>query len=79
MNTVIVPKVKCLSRYTCSIPDYESDTVILTGGSLDQYQITLSLVERYGPNGFVERLPYLNHPREGHGCGYYHNKDGEKV
>ena len=63
----------------CSIPDYETDTVVLTGG-LDTYNDTdTTSVERYDLKGFVENLPSLNQAREGHGCGYFYNKDGVKV
>ena len=66
-----------MSRHACSIPEYESDTVVLTGGEYDSD--ALSTVERYDLNGLVETLPSLNQAREGHGCGYFYNKDGTKV
>ena len=65
--------------WACSIPD--DDTVVLTGGMypLDEgYGYGVALVERYGPYGYVDALPFLNYARFGHGCGYYY-KDGEKV
>jgi len=66
--------------FACSIPDYDSDTVVLTGGLTFNQSggYTLNIVERYDLNGFVESLPYLNTDRVDHGCGYYY-KDGERV
>jgi len=43
--------------------------VVLTGNENEVYDI----------NGFVETLPSLNTPREGHGCGHYKNNDNEVV
>ena len=66
----------------CSIPDYETDTVVLTGGFDDSYGTSTTLVERYDLNGLVIEVPPiapLNQAREGHGCGYFYNKDGVKV
>ena len=65
-------------RAACSIPYY--DSVFLTGGwdTYDYY--TLDLVQQYDLNGLVPYpIPSLNEARESHGCGYYYNKDGEKV
>ena len=66
--------------FACSIPDYDSDTVVLTGGLTFNQSggYTLNIVERYDLNGFVENLPNLNTDRVDHGCGYYY-KDGERV
>ena len=57
----------------CSITDYDTDTVILTGGNP-----TWDRVEQYGHSGLLSRLPELNQGRYGHGCGSY-MKDGKKV
>ena len=65
--------------FACSIPDDDSDTVVLTGGfDGSGSSATLNIVERYDLNGFVESLPNLNTGRDAHGCGYYY-KDGERV
>ena len=61
----------------CSIPDYDSDTVVLTGGIDVDYNY-MDTVQRYGLNGLVEYLPSLREARAYHGCGYYY-KDGERV
>lgn len=58
--------------YACSITDYDTDTVLITGGFG-----TLDKVERYGAFGQMETLPRLNRGRYGHGCGSY-IKDGKK-
>ena len=63
----------------CSIPDYETDTVVLTGGYNDDIGISTASVERYGLNGLVETMAPLKQAREGHGCGYFYNKDGIQV
>ena len=62
--------------FACSIPDYDSDTVVLTGG-IDDYN-SIDTVQRYGLNGLVEYLPSMKEARSYHGCGYYY-KDGERV
>ena len=62
----------------CSITDYDTDTVILTGGYGDDYYSS-STVERYGHYGLEETLPSLNTARNGHGCGCYYNDYGQKV
>jgi len=59
--------------FACSITDYDTDTVILTGG-----HPTYQTVERYDHSGFISRLPGLNQGRSGHACGSY-TKDGKKV
>ena len=61
----------------CSIPDYDSDTVVLTGGWMDDYNST-DLVQRYGLTGLVQYLPSMKEARSYHGCGFYY-KDGERV
>ena len=49
----------------CSIPDPETDTVIITGGYNDSPWRRTSV---YNENGFVENLGDLNYPRFLHGC-----------
>ena len=66
-----------MSRNACSIPEYESDTVVLTEG--ESNSDALSTVERYDLNGLAQTLPSLNQAREGHGCGYFYYKGGIKV
>merc|ERR1712066_621754 len=61
------------TRDACSITDYESDTVILTGG-----YPTNSKVQRYGHSGLIETLPDLNYKRYAHACSSY-IKDGKQV
>ena len=61
----------------CSITDYESDTVILTGGERDDTRAS-NVTERYGHSGLIETLPSLNVGRQGHGCSSYF-KDGKQV
>jgi len=60
------------TRYACSIPD--TDSVILTGG-----RDTMQTVARYNLQGFVEHLPSMQEGRRYHGCGSYHNNDGQMV
>ena len=50
----------------CSMTDYETDSVILTGGDP-----TYSLTERYGHSGLLETLPALVQGRKAHGCDSY--------
>ena len=54
------------TSYACSIPDPTSDTVIVTGGVLQQFNVS-----RYGREGWLEELPQLRHGRQEHGCGGY--------
>ena len=77
-NQLITSKIACvydMFSSACSITDYESDTVILTGGYTTT---TISKVERYGHSGLKETLPDLNEPRRMHGCSSY-IKDGKQV
>ena len=50
----------------CSIPDPDTDTVVITGGRHSK-QIT----SLYNVHGFVKYLGNLNHEREYHGCTSY--------
>ena len=68
---------------SCSITDYDTDSVIVIGGSLSegskesgQYgdiQVNTTVV-RYNLAGFVEFLPSTNQPRVASACSSY--KDG---
>jgi len=60
------------TRYACSIAD--TDSVILTGG-----RDSMRVVARYNLQGFVEYLPSMQEGRRYHGCGSYHNTDGQMV
>ena len=64
--------------WSCAITDYDTDTVILTGG-YDDMDNSITTVERYGHDGLEETLPSLNKARDSHGCGCYYNKAGQKV
>ena len=66
--------------YACSIPDPDSDTVVLIGGGVDSDLAaeSLRLVERYGHSGLVETLPSHRFSRKKPGCGSYY-KNGNKV
>ena len=64
----------------CSIPDPETDTVIITGGNcwrtdtFDSYKDTggnCNLTSLYNEKGFVEYFGNLMHPRRFHGCTSY--------
>ena len=64
-----------MTRYSCSLPDLTSPTVILTGG-----YYKMQKVSRYGTLGYVENLPSLIVGRYGHGCGSYpRDADGTQV
>ena len=53
----------------CSIPDPETDTVIITGGNDDNNGSPMNKrTAVYNENGFVEYFGDLNHPRFLHGC-----------
>ena len=53
----------------CSIPDPETDTVIITGGNHDRHNSAEhKRTSVYNENGFVEYFGNLNHPRYMHGC-----------
>ena len=62
----------------CSIPDPDTDTVLLTGGSIGHTALTT--VSRYGEKGLIEDFSSgLNTGRYLHGCGSYISKDNERV
>ena len=54
----------------CSIPDPETDTVIITGGNYD-HDPKNKITSLYNEDGHVEDFGYLNHPRMFHGCTSY--------
>ena len=56
----------------CSIPDPDSDTVVITGGNYfykfsDSYKVT----SLYNEDGFIENFGNLNYKRYFHGCTSY--------
>jgi len=53
----------------CSIPDPETDTVVITGGYY--YSSSQKNTSVYNENGFVEDLGDLNNQRSYHGCTSY--------
>ena len=76
----------CFSA-ACSITDYDTDSVIIIGGSGEggmSGQPTLAsshsntTVVRYNLDGLLEVLPSTNKPRVGSACGSY-KANGEQV
>ena len=62
-------------RDACSIPDPDTDTVVVTGG-----EYTLTTVTRYGKHGWIEDFSSgLNYGRRNHGCTSFWSKDNERV
>ena len=62
-------------RYACSIPDPDTDTVLVTGG-----KYTLNTVSRYSKRGFRgDFSSTLKTGRFGHGCSSFLSKDNERV
>ena len=61
-------------RRACSISDYTTDTVIITGGSYYRSRVT-----RYDTSGFLEDLPFLNEGRDNHGCATFSREDSTMV
>ena len=55
-----------MSRRACSIPDPDTDTVVVTGGSSAPAAVT-----RYSWAGWVAELAPLLVPRYRHGCGTF--------
>ena len=53
----------------CSIPDPETDTVIITGGNLNDPNFKITSL--YNENGFVEDFGMLKFKRYRHGCTSY--------
>merc|ERR1712038_2112462 len=52
--------------WACSIPDYETDTLVLAGGSSPG-----KMVSRYGRGGWVEDLPDMLIGRRDHSCSSF--------
>ena len=62
-------------RFACSIPDQDTDTVVVTGG-----YYTTTTVSRYGKDGWIEDFSSgLNRGRGDHGCTSFVSKDNERV
>jgi len=62
-------------RSACSIPDPDTDTVLVTGG-----KITRNTVSRYGKEGWIEDFSSgLKTGRDSHGCSSFLSKDKERV
>ena len=57
----------------CSVPDPETDTLVITGG-----WASLTLTSLYNENGFVEYFGNLTHKRAKHGCSSYFD-DNKRV
>ena len=61
----------------CSIPNPETDTVIITGGGGDGHidsvvdEDNRYITSLYNENGFIENFGNLIHPRKFHGCTSY--------
>ena len=70
--------LKDKSIYSCAIDDPKNGTVILTGG-FELNSTSTSRVARYGPEGFIEYLPDMEHSRHFHGCAGYYNDDDQLV
>ena len=64
-------------RYACAIADEVTNTVILTGGFLDE---TGHRVSRYNRNGWISPdLPNLNQGRWHHACGTFVDSNSNTV
>jgi len=65
----------------CGIPDYETETIFITGGYFKNSSIEFrsKLVNRYDKFGNREILPEMNFGRWFHGCSSYKNDDGKTV
>ena len=62
-------------RYACSVPDLETDTVVVTGGVYTQ-----TIVSRYGKEGWIGDFSLeLKYGRYDHGCASFLSKDNERV
>ena len=62
-------------RDACSIPDPDTDTVVVTGG-----KFTLTTVARYGKQGWIEDFSSgLSTGRGKHGCTSFLSQDNERV
>ena len=62
-------------RDACSIPDPDTDTVLVTGG-----EWTLTTVSRYGKKGWIEDFSSgLRTGRRAHGCTSFLSRNNERV
>ena len=69
--------IKTNFRYACAIADEVTNTVILTGGFLDE---TGHRVSRYNRNGWISPdLPNLNEGRWHHACGIFVDSQSNTV
>ena len=64
-------------RTPCGIPDPETGTIIITGGSSGG--VLSKRVTRYYEDGKGVAMPDMNNPRYLHGCSSYRNVWGKKV
>ena len=65
-------------RLACSIPDPDTDTVLVTGGRDGRHSLTT--VSRYGKEEWIEDFSSeLRTGRYAHGCSSFLSKDNEKV
>ena len=62
------------TRYSCSIHDETTNTLVITGG-----YYTLHNVSRYDTLGYLEELPSLINARWNHACGAYLREDNTQV
>ena len=69
--------INTIYRYACAIADEVTNTVILTGGFLDE---TGHRVSRYNRNGWISPdLPNLNQGRWHHACGTFVDSNSNTV
>ena len=69
--------INTIYRYACAIADEVTNTVILTGGFLDE---TGHRVSRYNRNGWISPdLPNLNQGRRHHACGTFVDSNSNTV
>ena len=69
--------IKTNFRYACAIADEITNTVILTGGFLDE---TGHRASRYNRNGWISPdLPNLNEGRWHHACGIFVDSQSNTV
>merc|ERR1712106_418861 len=65
------------TKYACSIPDLDGQSVVLSGGGFDEE--VSKVVTRYNKHGFVEDMPQLTVGRFDHACAAYQRDDGTQV
>ena len=64
-------KLKYPLNGACSIPDPETDTVLITGGNSLPINLQYKITSLYNEDKFVENLGNLNYKRRYHGCTSY--------